>query len=181
MNERYTAEEFSCDISVAEYIGRFHNPNEVWSYCRACGNYGKQWGCPPFEFDVMERLSRYRDLDLIVVKINLTDRELSSCDVDDILRRERIQLEKRLLELEREHNGLACTFIGKCLHCGDTRCARLEGQPCRHPEFIRPSLEAYGFDVARTLAELFAINLQWSTNGSLPDYLTLTCGVFHNA
>ena len=181
MGERYTKEEFSQEISVKEYLARFHNPNEVWDYCRACSNYGKQWGCPPFDFDVVGRLSKYRNIRLVAIKIGLIDRALSPCDVDDILRCERIQLEKRLLELERERNGLACTFIGKCLHCGEARCARLEGKACRHPELVRPSLEAYGFDVAKTLLELFDIELQWSTNGSLPDYLTLTCGVFYDA
>ena len=54
MEERYTIEEFAREISVEEYLDQFHNPAEVWGYCRACSNYGKQWGCPPFDFDVVE-------------------------------------------------------------------------------------------------------------------------------
>ena len=86
MSERYTIEEFTREISVEEYLDRFHNPAEVWGYCRECSNYGKQWGCPPFDFDV-----------------------------------------------------------------------------------------------AKTVRELFEIELKWSTNGSLPEYLVLVCGLFYNA
>ena len=50
---------------------------------------------------------------------------------------------------------------------------RREGRPCRHPESIRPSLEAMGFDIARTAADIFNTPLQWSRNGQLPKYLTL--------
>ena len=46
---------------------------------------------------------------------------------------------------------------------------------------IGPSLEACGFDIARTTSELFGIELKWGTDGSLPEYLTLVCGFFHNA
>ncbi|MFR2062233.1 MAG: DUF2284 domain-containing protein [Alistipes sp.] len=32
-------------------------------------------------------------------------------------------------------------------------------RPCLHPDKVRPSLEAFGFDIARTLSELFGIEL----------------------
>lgn len=53
--------------------------------------------------------------------------------------------------------------------------------PCRHPEKVRPSLEAFGFDISRTLSELFGIRLLWGKDGVIPEYLTLVCGFFHNA
>ncbi len=31
----YAIEEYTYEISVEEYIARFHKPNEVWNYCRA--------------------------------------------------------------------------------------------------------------------------------------------------
>lgn len=178
MDACYTVEEFLREISVDEYIARFHNPDEVWGYCRACSNYGKQWGCPPFDFDVVERLSKYRTLRLVATKVTIHDRTILPCEINAVLHPERIRLEKYLLDIEREYNSLACTYIGECLHCAKGTCARLSGKPCCHPELVRSSLEAYGFDVAKTLSELFDIELQWSTNGSLPDYITLTCGVF---
>ena len=181
MSERYTIEEFTREISVEEYLDRFHNPAEVWGYCRECSNYGKQWGCPPFDFDVVERLSKYRNLRVIASKITLHDKCASPCEINTLLRPERVRLEEVLLNMERRYNGLASTYIGECLHCAKGCCARLEGKPCCHPELVRPSLEAYGFDVAKTVRELFEIELKWSTNGSLPEYLVLVCGLFYNA
>ena len=180
MGERYTVEEFTREVTVEEYIARFHRPDEVWNYCRACSNYGRQWGCPPFDFDVVERLAKYRTIRLIATKITLLDRSISTCAINDLLCPERVRLEAELLALERQYDGLACTYIGECLHCAKGRCRRLEGRPCCHPELVRPSLEAYGFDLGKTLSELFGIELKWSIDGSLPEYLVLVCGVLYN-
>ena len=45
---------------------------------------------------------------------------------------------------------------------------------------IRPSLEACGFDIGKTVSELLHIELKWSDNGKMPEYLTLVGGVFKN-
>lgn len=39
---------------------------------------------------------------------------------------------------------------------------------------------AFGFDIAKTLAELFNIELLWGKDGKLPEYLVLVSGFFHN-
>lgn len=176
----YTIDEFTYEITVAEYLTRFHKPNEVWGYCRACNNYGKQWGCPPFDFDVVERLSKYRNVTLVATKIILLDSTIAPSEIGNVLRPERIHLEERLLAMERIYDGLACTYVGECLHCAKGCCSRLEGKPCRHSNLVRPSLEAYGFDVTKTISELFGLTLQWGTKDSLPEYLILVCALFHN-
>ena len=177
---QYTTEEFTRELSVEEYLTRFHRPTQVWGYCRACSNYGKQWGCPPFDFDVAERLSNYRNIRIIATKITLLDKSISPCEINKLLGPERRRLEAELLALERQHNGLACTYIGECLHCASGSCARLHGRPCCHPDLVRPSLEAYGFDLTTTLAELFDIELKWGTATTPPDYIVLVCGLFYN-
>lgn len=58
---------------------------------------------------------------------------------------------------------------------------RPTGEPCRHPDKVRPSLEACGFDIGRTTTELFGMDLKWGTDGRIPEYLLLVCGFFHNA
>lgn len=181
MNERYTIEEFTREISVEEYLARFHNPDEVWGYCRACEKYGRQWGCPPFDFDVVERLSRYSTIRLIATKITLLDRSILPCEINSVLQPERARLERQLLEMERDCNGLACTYIGECLHCEKGRCSRLCGAPCRHPDLIRPSLEAYGFDVVKTLCELFGLDLEWPTATTSPSHIILTTALLYSS
>ena len=64
-------------------------------------------------------------------------------------------------------------FAGTCLLCPPEHCTRRENLPCRHPESIRPSLEALGFDVARTTSGLFGIDLQWGRPDAPPACLTL--------
>lgn len=181
MDKCYTTEEFVREVAVDEYLARFHNPDKVWGYCRACSNYGKQWGCPPFDFDVVALLSKYRTIRLIATKIAIHDRSISPCKINAMLRPERIRLERTLLDMERQYNTLASTYIGECLHCANGACARLKGEPCCHPEVVRPSLEAYGFDITRTLSELFDIELKWSTATTAPSYIVLVCALFHNS
>ena len=41
--------------------------------------------------------------------------------------------------------------------------------------------EAFGFDMTRTLSELFGIELLWGKNGILPEYLVIVSGLFHNS
>ncbi len=75
---------------------------------------------------------------------------------------------------------LGFAYIGKCLHCNDGICTRKCGKACLHPEKVRPSLEAFGFDIEMTLKELFGIELLWGKDGKLPKYLVLVSGFFHN-
>ena len=44
---------------------------------------------------------------------------------------------------------------------------------------MRPSLEAIGFDISLTAKELLGLDIRWSHNGLLPEYLTLVCGIFY--
>ena len=94
--------------------------------------------------------------------------------------RERERLDRMLLKMEREAAVPAHTarafFAGTCLLCPPEHCTRREGRPCRHPESIRPSLEALGFDIARTAADIFHTPLQWGRNGQPPEYITLISG-----
>ena len=106
---------------------------------------------------------------------------LPSSEAGRLILPERRRLEQQLLGMERQYGGLSFAYVGTCLHCPEGTCTRPDGKPCRHPELVRPSLEACGFDIGKTTAELFGIDLKWGTDGKLPEYLTLVCGFFHNA
>lgn len=51
---------------------------------------------------------------------------------------------------------------------------------CRHPDKVRPSLEAFGFDLMKTSENLLGIKMVWGMDGMMPEYLTLVCGVFYD-
>ncbi len=180
MEERYTVQELSATMTMEEFVERFHRPEKVWALCSDCSNYGHKWGCPPFEHNVVENLSKYHLVKLFVTKIRFGNEPISPAEREKIMHSELSKIESRLLDLEHECGGLASVDIGGCSRC-PKGCTRSDGKPCRHPECVRPSLEAYGFDVAKTLSELFDIELQWSNKYPLPEYQTLACGLFYNA
>lgn len=178
---RYTARDLTAELPAAEYIARFRDAGRIGGYCRACPNYGRSWGCPPFGFDVDEYLAGYASALLVATKIVPETRGIPISESGRLIRPERLRLEARLLEMERLYGGRSFAYVGTCLHCPEGSCTRPSGTPCRHPDKVRPSLEACGFDIARTTSELFGIDLKWGSEGRIPEYLTLVCGFFHNA
>lgn len=180
MTDDYSVEEFTADIPVEDYVARYRDADKFGALCRQCPAYGMSWACPPFDFDTGSVLRRYSGAHLVAVKITPVHRGIAVDRAQSVLRPEREHLESRLLEMERRYGGRAFSFVGNCLHCPEGECARRHNQPCRYPDKVRPSLEAFGFDIGRTLADLFGIRLLWGHDGLLPEYLVIVGGFFHN-
>lgn len=176
----YTARDYTASLPVADFIARFRDAERIAGYCRACPNYGRSWACPPFGFDLEEYLSGYATALIVATKITPAREGLPFSEAGRLIRPERVRHERLLLDMERRYGGRAFAYAGTCLYCPAGECARIAGKPCRHPEWVRPSLEACGFDLCRTTGELLGIPLRWSGDGLLPEYLTLVSGFFHN-
>lgn len=179
-HDPYTAVDYTVSIAVDEYMARFRDGARFLALCSECPCYGAVWGCPPFDFDPVAVMSRYSCADLFATKIVPAVSGLPLSRAHDFISTERRRVERRLLSLERECGGRAFIGAGRCSHCGGDVCARSCGRPCRHPEMVRPSLEAVGFDIGRTVSELFGMELQWGKDGLMPQYLTLVTALFHN-
>lgn len=123
---------------------------------------------PPFGFDVGEYLSGYASALLIATKIVPEERGIPLSESKRLILPERLRLEERLLEMERLYGGRSFAYVGTCLYCPEGSCTRPTGEPCRHPDKVRPSLEACGFDIGRTTTELFGMDLKWGTDGRIP-------------
>ena len=152
-------------MPMAEYINGYRDFGRVREYCRDCDRYGNCWACPPYDFDETALLDRFTDISLLATVITPSEGVLLSPETADrFIRFERQRLDCLLLRMERDAEVPGRTarafFAGTCLLC-------------RHQESIRPSLEALGFDIARTAADIFNTPLQWSRNGQPPKYLTL--------
>lgn len=178
MDKKYTVEERFADLTVEEYMRGYRDVPLFMECCRSCPNYGHSWGCPPFEFDTEEILSRYEYVRLRATTITFAEKGLPADRAGRLILPERIRIERELLEMEPAHDGRSFAFVGKCLYCD--KCTRPEGGACRHPELVRPSLEAFGFDIGKTLSEIFGRRLVWGSGGRLPDYLTLVSALMHN-
>ena len=179
-DKNYDAEQVIAVVDRDRYVSDFRDVATFEECCRACPNYGNRWGCPPFDHDTLQDLLPYGEVMIVGVKITPHDTRMPMEQVFDLMRPELERLNKRLLELECETGGFALGFVGKCERCGNAPCARKQGKPCRHPDLVRPSLEAYGFNVSETASKLLGIDMVWSRDKNIPRYLTLVCGLFFN-
>ena len=175
----YTTERYTAELDAQTYIERFRRADYFLKLCQQCGNYGRRYGCPPYDHDPLTVLQRYDRVQIIGVKVTPQDKTLPLSAAGDMMRPVTTALNEELLELERSSGGKCFGFAGSCPYCDGAPCARIEGKPCRHPDKVRPSLEAYGFDVSLTAKELLGIEIKWSEQGLLPEYLTLVGGVFY--
>jgi predicted metal-binding protein len=108
--------------------------------CRfGCNRWGKYWTCPPHLEITPERFmdafSQYRQ----AIVIKSSDPKVGQ-DVT-------VAIEKEAMLT------LGCTFafaMVLCVECED--CAYPD--PCRYPHLARPSMDAYGIDIGKTLAPL---------------------------
>ena len=175
----YSMERYEADIDAGTYIERFRRADYFLELCRQCGNYGRRYGCPPFDDEPLSLIGAYRRVRVIGVKIIPTDKRLPLEAVGGLLGPVTSELNKELLGLEESLGGLCFGFVGSCPYCGGEPCARIDGVPCRHPEKVRPSLEAFGFDMGQTAKELLGLDILWSRDGFVPEYLTLVCGIFY--
>ena len=171
----YTLREQWQTMPMKEYAETFRDFGRVRGYCHGCGRYGKCWACPPYDFAEDEYLGQFTTMSLLATKITPSEGvALTPETAERILNRERQRLDRMLLGMEGNARAF---FAGTCILCPPEKCTRREGLPCRHPESIRPSLEALGFDIARTASELFGIPLQWGSPGTFPAYLTLISAI----
>ena len=181
MDEKnYKTEELVAVVDRERYVREFRDVATFEACCQQCPNYGQRWGCPPFDHDTLQDLLPYEKVMIIGVKLTPNDARMPMEQVYDLMRPELERLNRRLIELEHEKQGFALGFVGKCERCGNAPCSRQQGKPCRHPDVLRPSLEAYGFNVSETASQLLGIDMVWSNGKNVPRYLTLVCGLFFN-
>ena len=175
----YTTERFTAEITAKEYIANFRRADYFIKLCQQCGNYGNRYGCPPFDYDPLNLLERYQNVWVLGVKIVPYDKDLPLKCANDLMSPVIDELNKELLAEEKRRGGYSFGFVGTCPYCGGAPCAREKGKPCRHPDKVRPSLEAFGFDMSKTAKELLGLEIKWSKDGKIPEYLTLVCGIFY--
>ena len=175
----YTTERYTAETDAKAYIEGFRRVSYFKKLCQQCKNYGHRYGCPPFHDDVLAAVNDYQKVRIYGVKIIPKDKSLPLDTANQLMEPEISKLNKELLEEEKALDGLGLGFVGTCPYCGNTPCARLEGMPCRHPDKVRPSLEAFGFDVDKTAKELLGIEIKWSQDGLIPEYLMLVYGIFY--
>ncbi|MDE6136671.1 MAG: DUF2284 domain-containing protein [Muribaculaceae bacterium] len=158
----------------------------IRALCAACPMHAASWLCPPLSPDIERRIDALPDVSILALKItphNPPPKPPASPRSGDLgtlaMAEGRAILEPMLLRLEQELDGHACGLSGRCPYCPGLPCARTLGEPCRHPDLARPSLEALGYDVTAIAADILGCPILWARDGTPPPYYTLVTALFH--
>lgn len=174
-----TVKEHSKILDAKEFILKYRDYDKFSELCRKCPLYNKSWACPPFAHDIDGELAQFDKVLVHISQVFPAAADLPLSRSRELLRPQRIRLEKKFAEMERASGGLFLGFAGSCPCCPAGSCTRADGKACRFPLLCHPSLESYGFDLCKAASEIFGIEILWSSNGRVPAYLTLICGLFY--
>jgi predicted metal-binding protein len=122
---------------------------EVRAMCSAdrCSRYGKSWSCPPAcgTPEVAERrMKTYRNGILVQTTMRLKDDfDMDGMKACEVLHKKRF----RTLARQAKQLNTACMPMasGSCTICRKCTCP---DRPCRYPDQMYPSMEAYGLWVS---------------------------------
>ncbi len=169
-------EWFEQEIPVADYLEGYVAVEEFLEYCKACPNYSNVWACPPYDFDVIGLWNRYSRLTVYARKIYFAP-ETTEAESLQMMEDVKAEMSRELFALEEANPGTLSLSAGSCTLCGKGNCTRPSGQPCRHPEKLRYSIESLGGNVGLTCRKLMGIRLEWMEEGKVPPYFVLCAGL----
>ena len=172
--------KLTADVDVDEFVENYVDIERFMGLCEECENYGKNWNCPPFDFDVMEVWNSFNKLKIIAFKLDFSDEELnmeySDKELEFILKRlerMKVKLMNDIYALESETAyGL---FLGNCNLC--MKCTREFGMPCKMPFKMRYSIESLGGNVDQLIEDVFGFKILYAKDNHLPEYLIFVGGL----
>lgn len=178
MNYTLTTQEAS--MAADEFVRRYRDVERFDALCTQCPSYGNMWCCPPFGCDPRTFSDGFKTVTMIATTIEFDQAIYDACqgarEKSREVSREAMKevwsgLLPELLKRERERPG-SRAFTFRCSLCPEG-CTRPEGKPCPHPDIMRHSLEAVGFDVSAAAHDMLGIVLEWSADGSLTKRITI--------
>lgn len=167
MNRDLLAEKLS---ELPLYIYDYIDPKELefserirWICQNECPMYGKTWACPPGVGavpDCRAKCLSFAHCLLISSIAEVTD----IADMAETLatRPAHEALTEQVAALLREQNVQPYILSTQaCAIC--SRCAIMDGQPCRHPDKMHPCVESHGINVVPILERL-GLEFQFGSN-----------------
>ena len=158
----YTTHEVNIMLSMrtlllADLVNKYHHPDEIFSFCKACGHYNQNYSCPDHQMNPLEILSEYKFVTVYALKYVYS----ADTDLDLLYISTRKTLDRCINAFESDTKSLAL-IPGRCLLCDP--CYKSIGKPCPTPEKIRYSLETLGFNLSELLVHEFELPLLWDNN-----------------
>ena len=129
----------------------------------ACGNYGRNYMCPPDAGDIYDLMKEIKEYQYALVYQTIGTLE-DSYDFEGMMEAGSLhnQLAQKLWDFTDElgMNNVLHLGVGGCHLC--EICGKRQGIPCRHPNRAMRSLEIYGVNVSllASLANMNYINGQ---------------------
>ena len=160
-------------MPVEELIDRYYRPEHLAPMCRQCGNFGNNYACPPTGEDMLALMRSFDRVRLYAARLPMPP-TLARSEASAFFERGMVAFNRRVLNFEAELPGSLAISPGQCVRC--ERCARRDGLPCRYPEALRYSLDAFLLEIAQMSRELFGVEVQWF-NDQAPPYLTMMGGL----
>ncbi|WP_027406611.1 DUF2284 domain-containing protein [Anaerovibrio sp. RM50] len=178
----YSVEYHTNHITISDFRGKYQNQEKFMAFCRECPRYNSTWSCPPLFFDVDKYLDKFTYIYVICAKIKLSSHTIAEADTSgkikdmgwEIVSSVKTDLDEKLLDMEKHIPDSVALSSGGCIFC--EACSRKEGLPCRQPDKMRYSMDAFGFDLTAITKDMFSIDIQWCKD-RLPDYFTLIHGL----
>ena len=171
----YTLEEYTADVPMQEFTEQCIDVVRFRRLCEQCGNYDRRWSCPSFSFDPMGIWREYSSVRLYMRLLRSTENGQSMESAMAALMEEKKKYFNLLMMWEKENPGSRMLSAGTCDLCGV--CAKESGEPCRHPEKLRYSIEALGGDVEECARRYFHMPVLWGKGGMAPAYYMLVGGL----
>lgn len=113
----------------------------------ACGYYGACWMCPPDVGDIDTLIARAKSFEHAIA-FQTVHEIADSFDIESMHRAAKAHNHLiRRLKRAAERDEIDCMLLGAGACGGCSTCARVSGEPCRHPGRAVVSMEASGVDV----------------------------------
>ena len=122
---------------------------EVREMCAAdrCRSYGRSWSCPPASGSVerAKELASEYSRGIIVQTVGPVEDEFDMAAVHDLMKKHSKSFDTLVRQLRMFYPECMPMGAGACRVC---RSCTYPDRPCRHPERMYPSMEAYGLLVS---------------------------------
>ena len=152
------------------YIYDFIDPAELefshrirWICENECPMYGKSWACPPGVGSVAACEGKCRHFEnCLMISTIVEVEDITNIEQTLATRPEHEAVTNQVGELMRELGANPYILSTEaCALC--SRCAILDGQPCRMPEKMHPCVESHGINVVPML-ESRGLEFQFGAN-----------------
>lgn len=145
--------------------------NEFNAYCKnGCPNHKEKWTCPPNCPDFEDYAKSFSEVQLYLFhtsthQFSFLPKENRSLEAYNFSKEE---LQSFLRDNEPKNGRMIAA--NSCEICSP--CALSLGKKCYFPGKLRYNLVAFGFNVGAIMTELFQHQLQWASDGEIPEYVS---------